>query len=67
MSGETGIRGQKSEIRRQLKAGSKRKAQSKCMGHRAWRKDRRGEWFSRLRRRFNFENREFLIISILAP
>jgi hypothetical protein len=29
--------------------------------HRAWRKDRRGEWFSRVRRRFNFESREFLI------
>jgi hypothetical protein len=34
--------------------------------HRAWRKDRRGEWFSKVRRRFNFKSREFLIISILA-
>jgi len=34
---------------------------TKSMGHRAWRKGRRGEWFSRVRNRFNFESREFLI------
>jgi hypothetical protein len=27
--------------------------------------ERRGEWFSKARKRFNFEIREFLIISIL--
>jgi hypothetical protein len=29
--------------------------------------ERRGEWFSKVRKGFNFESGEFLILSILAP
>jgi len=36
-------------------------------GHRAWKKDRRGGLFWRVRRGFNFESRKFIIWSFLIP
>ena len=47
--------------------GQARRKEARGIEYRAWRKDRRGEWFSKVRKCFNFESREFLILSVLAP